>query len=208
MPGEPVSSPPYDEELASAIRGAAKTVWWLVLLRGIVALVFGILALIAPAAALLGIVFVFAAYAIVDGIVMIAQGVRLRDSEKGWGWLVAQGVLSVLAGIAAAIFPGLAGTIGALFFLWTIVVLAIVNGIAGIPAAAAMAAGGYKALAFVVAIANILFGVLLAILIFTQPVIETVLTLIWVVGIWAILAGLLLIVLAIQARIAARQLLS
>lgn len=196
------------EELLDPITDIAKAVWWLVLIRGIFAVLFGIVALIAPGAALVGIVFVFAAYAIVDGIFQIVHGLRVRGRRRGWGWLLAQGIVSVLAGVAAAAFPGLAGTVGALFVLWTIVVLAIVNGIAGIPAATALADAARRALALVIAILSILVGVLLAILIFVQPVIETVLGLIWVVGIWAIVAGVMLIVLAIQARVAARRLLS
>lgn len=203
---ERVEADGAEPDLTETITRAAKAIWWLVLVRGILAIVFGILAIIAPAVALLGIVYVFAAYAIVDGIFGIAHAIRVRERHTGWGWLVAQGVVSVLAGIAAAIFPGLAGAVGALFVLWTIVVFAIANGIAGIPAAAALADGGRKVVAFVLAIASILFGVLLSVLIFLNPLLETVLALIWVVGIYAVATGVMLLVLAIQARVAGKRL--
>lgn len=193
-------------DFGDAIRSAAKAIWWLVLVRGVLAIGFGILALIAPTAALLGIVFVFAAYAIVDGVVTIAHAVRVRDRHAGWGWLLAQGVVAILAGVAAAIFPGLAGTVGALFVLWTIAIFAVANGIAGIPAAAALAGGARQVVAFVLAIASIAFGVLLGVLIFVNPLLDTVLSLIWVVGIYAIAAGVMMLVIAIQARAAGKRL--
>lgn len=190
-------------EFVDPIAPLIKAVWWLVLLRGIFAVLFGILAVFAPLLALVGIVFVFATYALIDGVVTLVHAIRVRATDRRWGWLLAQGVISVLAGIAAFVFPGLAGFFGGLFVLWLIAFYSIMAGISGIPAAAALAGGGRKVLAFVLAILSILLGVALIAILFANPA-AAIVNLIWVVGVWAIIAGVMLVVLAIQARIAHR----
>ena len=194
MTSESSASTPIIDPLS-----AAKAIWWIVLLRGVFAIMFGIVALLLPGVALLSIVFVFAAYAVVDGVINIAHAVRVRGRDRRWGWLLVQGILTVLAGVAAFVFPGLAGLFGALVLLWTIVIWSIVMGISGIGAAASLADGGRKVLAFVAAILSIVFGIVLAIITIVTPV-ATAQSLIWVVGVYAILFGGMLVGLAIQAR--------
>lgn len=186
------------------IAAAAKGLWWLVLIRGIVAVIFGVLALLFPGAALVGLTIVFAVYAIVDGAVTIGQAIRVRRTSKRWGWLLVQGILTLLAGIAAAVFPILAGTLGALVLLWVIVFWSLISGVAGIPAANAMSGDtGRKAWAYVASILSIVFGIALLILVIAAPF-TAVLSLIWVVGAYAIAFGGLLIGLAITARSGAK----
>jgi uncharacterized membrane protein HdeD (DUF308 family) len=188
------------ELFTDPVAAVAKTVWWLILIRGIAAIVFGVLAILAPAVALLGIVFVFAAYAIVDGIAGIAHAIRVRDRDSRWGWLLAQGIVTVLAGLAAAIFPSLAGLLGGLVAIWTIAIYSIIAGAFGIPAAATMTAdGGRKALAIVSAVLSLVLGVILIVAILVTPG-ATVLSFVWIVGVYAVLLGVMLIGLAVQAR--------
>ena len=47
----------------TTVQSVAKTVWWLVLLRGIFMVLFGIIALVSPGIALLTLVWVFGIYA-------------------------------------------------------------------------------------------------------------------------------------------------
>lgn len=186
-----------DESLASLAKG----IWWWVLIRGILAVVFGVIALLAPGAALTGIAIVFGAYALVDGVMAIVHAIRVRNSLKAWGWLLVQGILSALAGLAALILPGLAGTVGGLVVLWTIVIYNVTHGFAGIRSAAG-AEGRAKTWGIVAGVLTILAGIVLGILTLVIPG-ATVLGLIWLVGIYAILFGIMLIVAAIQVRIAA-----
>ena len=84
---------------------AVKALWWLVLLRGVLAVIFGLYALFAPASALLALVFVYGFYAIMDGVAALVVGFRHRGTSH-WGWHVAQGVVSLLAGVIALFWPG------------------------------------------------------------------------------------------------------
>ena len=111
-------------EPQAAVRG----VWWLVLIRGILAILFGLFALFAPGTALLALVFVFGAYAIIDGITAIIAGIRHRKGESHWGWQVFQGVVSVIAGIIAFVWPG----VTVLAILFVIAFWSIISGIAQI----------------------------------------------------------------------------
>src|SRR6476661_8923976 len=74
---------------------AVKALWWLVLIRGVLAVLFGLYALFSPAAALLALVFVFGFYAIMDGVAAIAVGFRHRRTSH-WGWHVVLGVTEIV----------------------------------------------------------------------------------------------------------------
>lgn len=179
-----------------------KSVWWLVLLRGVFAVILGVLAFVWPVATAVAFVWVFAIYAIVDGVVNIVQAVSTRKTDPTWGWLLTIGVVGLIAGIVVMIFPAAAGALALLVLLWIVAIWAIVSGIFGIPAAASIASGGAKVLGIVFAVLSILFGILLAILLFTTPQ-SALIGLIYVLGAYAVLAGIVLVVIAFQARSAA-----
>jgi uncharacterized membrane protein HdeD (DUF308 family) len=185
--------------ISDPIASLAKGVWWWVLIRGILAIAFGIIALLAPGAALTAIAIVFGAYALVDGIIAIVQAIRMRDRFAAWGWLLLQGILSALAGLLALILPGVAGAVGGLFVLWTIVIWNVMHGAAGIRSAAGASEGRARTWGIVAGVLTIVFGVALGVLILLTPG-ATLLGLVWVVGIYAIVFGVMLVVTAIQVR--------
>lgn len=191
------------DPLAQPLESLARGVWWWVLIRGILAVIFGILALLTPGAALTALAIVFGAYALVDGIVAAVHAVQVRRSFSRWGWLLTQGILSALAGLAALILPALIGALGGLVVLWTIVIWNIAAGIAGIRSAAGVEGSG-RTWGVLAGAASIVFGVVLGILVLLTPE-GTLLGLVWAVGIWAIIFGVMLAVSSIQARVAASR---
>jgi len=80
--------------------------WWMLALRGIVAILFGVLALIWPGLTLLWLVILFAVFAIVAGVVSIMAALRARQ-HGGWGIALLFGIVSVVAGVLAIVFPGI-----------------------------------------------------------------------------------------------------
>jgi uncharacterized membrane protein HdeD (DUF308 family) len=181
--------------------------WWLVLIRAILAIAFGVIALIAPGAALTAVAIVFGAYALVDGITAVIHGIRARSTLPRWGWLVAEGIVTALAGLVALVLPGLAGTFGGLVVLWTIVIWAIVSGVMGLRSAAGAESGRAKTWGIVSGILSLVFGVILAIAVIVTPG-ATLISLIWTVGIYAILFGITLVVTSIYVRTAAGKIAS
>ncbi len=81
--------------------------WWVLVLQGILGIAFAILVLVFPAIALTTLAFVFAAWAIVSGISHIVQGWRVAE-HRGRSWPFAViGVLGIVAGVLAALIPGI-----------------------------------------------------------------------------------------------------
>jgi uncharacterized membrane protein HdeD (DUF308 family) len=183
----------------SPLATVAKGIWWAVLLRGIFAVIFGIIALAAPGAALTGVVIVFGVYAIIDGVTAAVHAVQIRTPGSGWGWLLFQGIVSIVAGLVAIVFPALAGVIGGLFALWTIVIYAVMHGALGIRSAAGVSDGRTRTIGIVSGVLTLAFGILLGILTLVTPG-ATVLGLIWIVGVYAIVFGVMFIVIAVQLR--------
>ena len=179
------------------VQSIAKTAWWLVLLRGIFTVLFGIIALVSPGIALLSLIWVFGVYAILDGITAVALGIRTRG-EPHWVWTTVQGVVSVLAGLIALIWPG----ITALALLYVIAFGAIMLGAGEIGGAFAARRRGSTAWSWTLAagILNVVFGVLLLIWPSTG-----ILTLVWLVGIFMLAGGIALVMLAFRVRSAARS---
>lgn len=187
------------ESVTEELTDLGTGVWWWVLIRGIAAVVFGVIALVSPAVAFTAITLAFGIYAIVDGVFTAGHAIRVRSTFKHWGWLLVQGILSVLAGIAALVLPGLIGLFGGLVILWTIVIWNITHGIVGIRSAAGAAAGNAKTWGIIAGVVSILFGVLLGALVWFTPG-SALLGLVWLIGIYAIVFGVMLVVTAIQVR--------
>jgi uncharacterized membrane protein HdeD (DUF308 family) len=66
--------------------------------------VFGVLVLAWPGITVLALALVFAVYVVADGIGMIISGVGARGGRR-WAYVLA-GVVGVIAGLAAAFWPG------------------------------------------------------------------------------------------------------
>ncbi len=164
--------------------------WWILTIRGALALLFGVMALFWPGLTLLVLAIVFGAYALVDGIL---AGVGAARAGKGRrAPLILMAIIGILAGIAALVWPGL--TVLAL----TLVVgfWAIVIGVAEIVAAIRMRKEIQGEWLIIVAGAlSLLFGILVVL----WPGLGA-LTLALVIGVYAILAGITLIVLSLRVR--------
>jgi uncharacterized membrane protein HdeD (DUF308 family) len=170
--------------------------WWAIALRGVVAIAFGVIAFLFPTIALTALILLFAAYAFVDGIFAVVSGFRRRaDGRPDW-MLVVGGIVGIVIGVVTAVLPG----ITALFLLTLIGAWAIVTGIAEIVAAYRMreVIRGEWLLA-VNGIVSVVFG--LYILFFPGP---GALAVIWLIALYALASGVVLVALALRLRARAR----
>lgn len=179
---------------------AVKALWWLVLLRGVLAVVFGLYALFSPASALLALVLVYGIYAIMDGVAALAVGFRHRRTSH-WGWHVAQGVVSLLAGVIALFWPG--PTVLALVLI--IGVWSIVLGLTQV--VEAFTARRHGSSSWVWLLAGGIVGVLFGVVLIASPA-AGALALLWVIGLFALVFGVVLVVWAFRLRTATRELIS
>ena len=175
------------------VTSAARTIWWMLLLRGVLTVVFGVIALVSPGIALFALVFVFGVYAVLDGIAAIVLGIRSRGGARHWGWQIAQGAVSVLAGLVALVWPG----ITALALLFVIAFWAIVLGAAEVVQGFAARRDGSDVWGWALAAGavNVVFGIVLLV----WPV-GGILALVWLIGVFTLVAGVATSVWAFRAR--------
>lgn len=175
-----------------------KEIWWMMLIRGIIAVIFGVIALVWPGITVVALVFLFGIYSIVDGIITLVRAIRDRAQLRSWGWFVFTGVISVAAGVVALVWPG----ITALVLLYIIAFYAIIFGILGV-------VGSFKLKGFpgsgwgwllAASVLAVIFGIVL--LIFPG---EGIIGLTWLLGWYAIFFGVLVLVAAFQVRSRAKE---
>jgi len=166
--------------------------WWALLIRGIAAVIFGILAFALPGVTLYVLCILFGAYAFVDGIFAIASAVRAAQAHERWWPFVLEGIVGLAIG--AVTFYDVRLTFLALFF--TIAVWAFVTGILEIAAGVQLRKSiANEWLLILAGLASIAFGVLM----FWHPVIAA-LSLIWIIAIYAVVFGFIMIALAFRLR--------
>lgn len=165
--------------------------WWAMALRGLAALIFGIAALIWPQATLTILILLFGVYAIADGILSIIAILRDRTYYQWW-LLLLEGIVGITAGVLTFIWPEITG----LVLLYVIAAWAIVTGILEIVAAIRLReemTGEW--LLILGGIVSVIFGVLLVI----QPQ-AGALAVAWIIGIYAIFFGIVLLILSLRLR--------
>ena len=172
--------------------------WWALALRGLAAILFGILAFAWPGITLFVLVIFFGAYLLVDGIFAIVAAVRAAGEEARWWLLLIEGILGVVAGLVAFFWPGLT----ALALLYLIAAWAIVTGIMEIVAAIRLRRELVGEWALILSgVLSFIFGVLLVVI----PARAGLLSLTWLIGIYAIAFGVIMLVLAFRVRGLARS---
>jgi uncharacterized membrane protein HdeD (DUF308 family) len=166
--------------------------WWVLALRGALAVIFGICALVWPSLTLTVLVLLFGAYALVDGIFAVIASIRAVGRTTNWWVLLSEGILGIVLGVLTLVWPG----ITALVLLVFIAVWAVLTGIMEIAAAIQLRQEiqGEWLLALGGAL-SILWGIIL----FVRPG-AGALAIAWLIGVFAILFGIALIALAFRVR--------
>lgn len=191
----PAMTQPLSSTSAGAVDASLSAVlarnWWAMALRGVAAILFGLIALVAPGAVLISLALFFAIYLLVDGIFGIVSAIRAAQKHERWGLLLGEGILDIVVGLIAFLFP--AGAV--LGFVLMTAAWALMTG--GLMLGAAFRLGrehgrGWMLLSGVV---SILFGIALVV----APVLGAV-VLTWWFGGYAIAFGALLLGLAFKLR--------
>jgi len=165
--------------------------WWAVLLRGLLAIALGVLTLALPAVSLASLVLLFAVYMLVDGVLGIISGIRAATRHERWGWLVLEGLLDIIAGIAALIWPGLT----VIVFVVLVAVWAIISGIALLGATFRLNKQHGRWLMGLAGVLSVIWGVLLII----APIGGALVLTLWI-GAYALVFGITLVILAFRLR--------
>jgi uncharacterized membrane protein HdeD (DUF308 family) len=166
--------------------------WWLLLMRGIAAIVFGVLAFIWPGLTLLTLVILYGVFAIVDGVLALAAAFGRTDAEVPRWWFLFTGILDIAAGVIAMFWPGITALVLIIFIgAW-----AIIRGVMEVIAAVQLRKEIEGEWLLVLAgVLSVLFG--LGVLIYPGA---GAVALAWLIAIYAIAIGVVMIGLALRLR--------
>jgi len=166
--------------------------WWTTLFRGVLWIFFGLVAFTQPGIGLMALTYLFGGFALADGIANITRAVGGRGADQHWWLLLLSGIAAVAVGLLTLFSPGIT----------TMVLLAWV-------AIWAMATGLFEMIAavrlrkeiegeFWLGLAGLL-SVAFGIFILARPG-AGMLSVLWLVGTFAMVYGLILVVAAFETR--------
>jgi len=187
IPSDPSST------VRSLMTDLGKGVFWVVLLRGILAVLFGILLLAAPAAMAVALGIWVGAWLIVDGILEIISATHARKKNLPWGWELAAGIAYIIGGIVIMILPMAFAVISGTVILLMMAGGMLVRGIFSV------ASKSFKGWSKVLGVLDIIFAVIMFIVVVANPG-AALLALVWIIAFYTIVFGIFLIVMAFVAR--------
>ena len=166
--------------------------WWLLLVRGLVAIVFALLTWAQPGVSLAALVLVFGIYVLADGLLGVWSAIAKRRDNRHWWVLLLWGLVGIVVGVMTFIMPGITG----LVLLMYIAAWAMITGVLQIVAAIRLRKeikGEW--LLILSGLVSVAFGVLL----FLQPG-AGALAVAWIIAAYAFIFGVLMVLLAFKVR--------
>ncbi len=166
--------------------------WWMIALRGFIAVIFGVLALAWPGLTMEVLVLWFGIYVFLDGIFAIISSYRAAVHHEKWWLMLLDGVLGVFVGIYAFVAPA------AMILILTILIgaWALVTGI--FEMAAAFSGPWGSTGKWTLGLAGF-FSVLVGALLFWNPL-SGALSIVILIGAYATAFGILLIIMGFKVK--------
>lgn len=166
--------------------------WWVLVLRGFIAMVFGFLALAWPGLTLEVLVLWFGIYVFVDGVFGLVSAFRAASHHERWWLLLLEGLLGVFVGVYAFMAPQATALILTVFIgAW-----AMVSGI--FEMGAAFTAPWSPVGKWTLGLAGF-FSLLVGALIFWNPL-GGAISLVILIGAYATAFGILLLILGFKLK--------
>src|SRR5437867_12180364 len=166
--------------------------WWVPVIRGIAAIVFGVIAFVYPGLTVAVLVLLFGAWVLVDGIFRVIGAIGHRSSDEEWGFDLIIGILGIIIGFLTFHAPA----ITALALIIYIAAWALMIGATEI-AVAIKLRREIKGEWFLILMG--LLSIVFAIMLLWNPL-PGALALVWLIGSYAIVFGILGIILGFRLR--------
>jgi uncharacterized membrane protein HdeD (DUF308 family) len=177
------------------LHGPWSRTWWVVLVRAVAAVVFGVVTLGWPRHSALALLALFGAYALFDGLTMLLLSTTARRRRR---WLTLGGAVSVIAGLLAFTRPRLL-TLMLIGVLGAWLVFRGLTELLGEISPAGDADRGTARRRHWSAVVNAAMSAVFGAALIAQPKIGA-LGLMWAIGAWAVLHGLLMVPFAFNLR--------
>lgn len=155
-------------------------------IRGIIAIIIGLVAIFWPGLSLEIIVVLFAAFALLDGVVGVMVAITSAKQNLKWWPFLLEGILGLVIGLLVLAWPGVTLVI----LIYLVAVWAIVTGLFEL--VAAFTVDWVPGAKWFLGLAGV-FSVILAIVLFTYPI-AGIEIMIWLIGIYAVAFGIVLLV--------------
>jgi len=166
--------------------------WWMTLLRGLFWILFGIVLFSRPGISLLSLTLALGVILFIDGVIEVTNAVSGRKENDDWWVLLLVGLAGIVIGVLTFYNP----QVTALAVVYYVAIWAIATGLLEIVAAVRLRRQieGEMWLALA-GIASVLFGVLIV----ARPGVGA-LTILWLIGVYALAFGAVLVLLAFKVR--------
>lgn len=170
-------------------------IWWLVLLRGIVAVLLGI-SLFTNTAATLAVIIVFLGiYWLIDGIFTLLASFTGRKVNENWGWGMFSGVISILAGLAILAHPVLTTLFSVSFIASIAGIMIVFSGVSSIVTGFRLRKTSGEWMMIIGGVLTSLLGLLLLM----NPLFSA-LVFVYILAIFALIGGIVMITLAFKIK--------
>jgi len=166
--------------------------WWVPVLRGIAAIIFGIMAFVYPGLTVAVLVLLFGAWVLLDGIFRVIGAIGHRSSDKDWGFDLIIGLVGIIIGFLTFHAP----SITALALIIYIAAWALMIGATEIALAIKMRRE-IKGEWFLILMG--LCSIVFAVMLLWNPL-PGALALVWLIGSYAIVFGVLGIIFGFRLR--------
>jgi uncharacterized membrane protein HdeD (DUF308 family) len=172
--------------------------WWLIALRGVIAILFGVMTFAWPGMTLLTLIYLYGAFALLDGISAMGAAIFAKQHESPLWQLILTGLVGIGVGILTFAWPGVTAKVLLVFIgIW-----AIMKGFFEVIAAIALRKEIENEFFLGLAgVLSVLFGVVLLV----RPGVGA-LGVLWLIGSFAIIFGVLAIIFALRLKGVAQKL--
>ena len=189
------------EAAGQPMLGTLRRNWGWIVLRGVLALALGVVSFLFPLSALFAFAMVFAAYAGAGGIVSLVAAVRgARRKEERWWAYVIRGIIGIATAVLFILMPEVMTVGYALATLVMLAIWAIVTGALEIVAATSLRKeiSGEWLMGLSGAL-SVVLGIVVIVLLVLDPL-TPLPSAAWVIGSYAIFAGVVLLGLGFKLR--------
>jgi uncharacterized membrane protein HdeD (DUF308 family) len=160
--------------------------WWVLVVRGVMAVALGVFAFVWPLQTIAALVLVFGATALADGAFAIAASIAGHSITPYWWVLLLQGLLGVGVGVLTLFNPAITAAALLVYIAAWAIGMGVLQVIAAVRLRREITGEWWIALA---GVAGIAFGVLLM----RNPA-EGALAVLWLIGSFALVWGVMLMI--------------
>jgi uncharacterized membrane protein HdeD (DUF308 family) len=178
--------------MARAVKNTVNDLWWVGVAEGVAALLFGIAAVFWPGLTLVILVYLFSAFVLAWGVASIVNGILSIPHRSTWWLTLVFGILSTGVGVYLVRHTNVSFKTFILLIGFTLIIRGVFD---------LLSVFLEKTNATTRVLWSILglSGILVGIIILNQPVAGGV-AFVWVLGLYALIAGPLMIAMSVDAR--------